>query len=92
MSVFGCVHMSAGAYRCQRRASGPFELELKAVVSCHVGTGNQLWILSRGSILNCLAISTASWACSCLGSDWRSISSRLLEVLDQDHTQYMTES
>lgn len=35
VTMSGYVHMSAGAYRIQKRASGPLELELQAVM----GTG-----------------------------------------------------
>ena len=37
-------HVCSGAYGDQRRASDPLELELKVVVSCHVGAGNQTQI------------------------------------------------
>lgn len=33
----------------QKRASGPLELEVQAVVSCHVGASNQTLILCKSS-------------------------------------------
>lgn len=37
------------ALRGQKMVSDPLELELKMVVHCHVGTGNQIWVLCRSS-------------------------------------------
>lgn len=34
----------------QKRASGPLDLELGIVVSCHVGTGNQTQVLWNNSV------------------------------------------
>lgn len=45
-----CLYMSsvyAGDPRAQRRASGPLELELKVVMSHHVGARNWVWIPSE---------------------------------------------
>ena len=47
-----CLSMIApcacNALRGQKRTSEPLELELKkAVVSCHVGTENQIWVLCK---------------------------------------------
>lgn len=33
----------------QKRASGPLELEVQVVVSCHVGASNQTLILCKSS-------------------------------------------
>lgn len=42
--MFVC-HVLAVPLRGQKGASGPLELELWTVVSCHVGSGNQTWVL-----------------------------------------------
>ena len=44
MSVSACMFYMSGAYRGQKRALDPLELELQTVVNCHMGAGNQILI------------------------------------------------
>ena len=47
--------------RGQKRALNPLDLELRMVVSCHVGSGNGTWVLCKNSQypLNCWGLSLA---------------------------------
>ena len=45
---FMCNWFLACTYFCVR-VSDPLKLELQTVVSCHVGAGNQIWILWKSS-------------------------------------------
>jgi hypothetical protein len=39
----------AGTFRGQERMLDALELELQAGVSCHMGAGNQIWVLCKSS-------------------------------------------
>lgn len=43
LSVFMCI-VYAGVHRDQKRVRGPLELELTAVVSLCLGSGNPTWV------------------------------------------------
>lgn len=53
MSVFACVCICAvymlDVLEGQKRASNTSESELQMLVRCHVGAGNQVWLLCKNS-------------------------------------------
>jgi hypothetical protein len=46
LACMSIIYVS-GAHEDQKRASDPLELELQTVVSHHVGSRNQTWVLWR---------------------------------------------
>lgn len=61
-----CAHVHAAeTHRGQKRMLDPLELELQAIISYCMDTGNQIWVLKRlVKVLNCWAISSAHIAAS----------------------------
>lgn len=45
MYVLNMYHVNAGNHRGQRRVLDPLGLKSQVVMSSHVGTGNQIWVL-----------------------------------------------
>ena len=44
-----CTIFVSGAHRSLKRKPDPLELELKMLVSCHVGSGNWTWVLWKSN-------------------------------------------
>ena len=48
-SMYVCTLHVCSASGGQKRTSDPLELELQMFVSCHVGAGNEIWFICKGS-------------------------------------------
>jgi hypothetical protein len=49
MHVYMCTVYMSGVHGGLKKVLDPLELELSTVVSCHVGAGNQTWVLCKST-------------------------------------------